>query len=118
LAKKPESRLQRQIRKGLKAEVGGWWRKIHGGPFQAAGIPDLLGCVEGHFIGLEVKHPDQNAEVSELQLKNIREIRRNGGTAEVVESLEEALSFVREALAKAKGSRRVRTRTTKRRAVR
>jgi hypothetical protein len=95
---KPESRLQRGIRKGLKREVGGWWRKIHGGPFQAAGIPDLLGCVQGRFFAFEVKHPDQNSETSELQKKNIREIRCNGGTAEVVESLEEAVCFVRETL--------------------
>lgn len=98
MATKPESRLQRRIRKGLKQEIGGWWRKIHGGPFQAAGIPDLLGCVRGRFFGFEVKHPDQNSETSKIQEKNIREIIRNGGTAAVVESLEEAVRLVRETL--------------------
>ena len=53
--KQPESRLQSKIRKALEDKVGGFWFKMHGSLFQMVGLPDLIGCVEGLFFGLEVK---------------------------------------------------------------
>lgn len=41
--------------------------KIHGGPYQDAGTPDLLACYKGRFIAIEVKtargvvRPEQKA---------------------------------------------------------
>lgn len=29
--------------------------KIHGGPFSEVGVSDLLGCLEGQFLAMEVK---------------------------------------------------------------
>lgn len=97
-----ESRLQRKIRKHLKKEFpGSWWRKIHGGPYQAAGIPDILGCCCGLFFAFEVKTPEGD-EPTELQQENIRQIMWAGGTAGVVKSPEEAIELVRSALAVSK----------------
>jgi len=101
---KPESRLQRRIQTALKREVGGWWTKIHGGPFQAAGIPDLIGCVEGLFFAFEVKRP-HGGKISEIQEATIRKINRDGkGVAMVVTSPKEAVNAVRSAMAKTKTS--------------
>lgn len=101
MTKKPESRLQLKIRKALEAEVGGWWVKIHGGPFQAAGIPDLVGCVKGLFFALEVKRPGEG-KISPIQKVTIKKIIRKGqGVACVVESPEEAIEVVRSTLRKA-----------------
>lgn len=106
MATKPESRLQRKIQSALRREVGGWWTKIHGGPFQAAGIPDLIGCVEGRFFALEVKRPDDTKGASEIQLRTMKKIREDGeGVSCVVESPEEAVDVVRSALSKAKARR-------------
>lgn len=95
MAKKPESKLQLKIRKALENEVGGYWRKIHGGPFQAAGMLDLLGCVNGYFIAIEVKRDEDRIGTSKLQNDNITEIREAGGYATVSSSPEAAVRKVK-----------------------
>lgn len=100
MAKKAESKRQLKIRKGLQKEFpGSWWKKIHGGWFQDAGISDLLGCVEGLFFGFEVKEPD--GEIEPLQVENIIDIRAAGGVAAEVVTLEQAIEIVYAALRKA-----------------
>lgn len=112
MAQQRESRRQRRIRKALQSECGGWWRKIWGGgPYQHAGIPDLLGCVDGYFFAFEVKEDD--GEPSELQLDEIDEIRDAGGVASIVRTPQEAVAFVKEKIrvgqaAVARARRRVR----------
>lgn len=106
MSKKPETRLQQKIQKALREEVGGWWTKIHGGPFQAAGIPDLIGCVEGLFFGLEVKRPLDTKGASEIQIRTMKKIRVDGkGVACIVQSPEEAILVVRSAVEKSKACR-------------
>ena len=92
--KKPESRLQRQIQEALKARVGGFWRKQWGGPFQAAGFPDLLGFVKGIPFALEVKRP-KKGRISVIQFQTILELRSHGVRADIVESVEEAVRIVK-----------------------
>ena len=94
MAKKPETRLQQRIQKKLKAEVGGKWFKVHGSAFQEAGQPDLIGCVDGRFFGFEVKIPGKG-KVSAIQAETLKEWRREGGIACVVESPEEAVTLVK-----------------------
>ena len=99
MTEKPESRLQRKIQKELKkAFPGSYWRKIHGGQFQRKGIPDLLGCVQGRFFGLEVKCPEDGEPPTDLQESNIKQIKKAGGGACVVTSPEEAIDAVRRTL--------------------
>lgn len=45
-------------------------------------MPDVLACVNGCFVAIEVKA--QNGKPSELQLYNIEEIKKSGGFAFVV----------------------------------
>lgn len=93
MGKQPESRLQMRIRKALIDKVGGWWFKVAGGPFQAAGIPDIIGCTGGLFVALEVK--TATGRPSPIQVETIRRIREDGGgAAAIVRSPEEALEFV------------------------
>ena len=96
--KKPESKLQRHIRKELETKVGGFWFKVHGGIFQMPGLPDLIGCVEGLFMGLEVKRGSK--EPTKLQQITIKLIRSQGGYASTVRSSEEAVRKVRRWLRK------------------
>jgi hypothetical protein len=104
---KPESRLQRNIRRQLVTAVGGHWYKIWGGPYQKAGIPDLLGCVNGLFFGLEVKQPGKGkkSKPSDLQKIEIELIQLAGGCAGVVTSPEEAIELVSSTIARAKRRR-------------
>lgn len=99
MAKKKETLLQQRIRKRLEREFPrSRWFKHHGGPFSEAGIPDLVGCVEGLFFALEVKNPN-DGEASEIQLEVIDEYHDAGGIAGVIRTEGEAVSLVHAALA-------------------
>jgi len=96
MATKPESKLQRKIQKALKAEFSELFIfKVHGGPFQAAGIPDLVGCAYGLFFGIEVKRPDGDPPTV-LQEKTLAKIAAAGGIAGVATSPQEAIAIIRD----------------------
>lgn len=63
--KQEESKVQKQIQEYLKS-IGAYKFKVHGEIFMRAGIPDIIACVKGRFVGIEVK--DGNNKPSELQL--------------------------------------------------
>lgn len=76
------------ISRGAYAEV------IFGGGFQASGIPDILACYKGRFLGLEVKL--EYNKPSKIQEVKIDLINRSGGIARVVRSIEEVEEVLRE----------------------
>ena len=89
----PESRLQRKIQDALKLE--GWFVfKIHGSELMMAGLPDLIVCAKGLFIGLEVKLPTTRNNTSPRQDYVHELIRAADGAAVVVCSPAEAITFV------------------------
>jgi hypothetical protein len=55
----------------------GWFLKVWGGGFQKAGIPDLLMCVNGFFLSVELK--GINGIASDLQKLNTVRINAAGG---------------------------------------
>ena len=61
--------------------------KEHGSPYGCAGIPDIICCYKGRFIGLECKMPGDR--LTELQKRAIEKINRAGGIACRVESVED-----------------------------
>lgn len=69
--------------KGFLKEQGAWQIKYWAGSqFTKSGIPDILSCVNGYFVAIEVKAP--NGKPSELQLHTIKKIREAGGFAFVL----------------------------------
>jgi len=94
MPRQPESRLARRIKKYLQDE-GAAVFNIHGGdnPFQEVGIPDLLACYRGQFIGLELKLPGEKP--SPRQEVVLRRIRKAGGIGTVVHSVDEVESVLR-----------------------
>ena len=94
---KPETRRQRRIQKTLKEKFkGSFWIKIWSGPFQIAGFPDLLGCVEGRFFAFEVKEPGEVAK--KHQERMMSKISRAGGTTGVIYEPEEAVLAIQETI--------------------
>lgn len=91
----PESRLSRNIQEALRAK-GYFCFKIHGGPSMMAGLPDIIVCAEGKFVGLETKMPEKRKNVSVRQEYVHTKIRQAGGHAQVVCSIAEALEVVAE----------------------
>ncbi len=87
-----EKAITTKILKALERE-GGWWRKIHGSPYQS-GIPDILGCYRGVFIAFEVKRPSTRDHVTKAQEYAIRKINAEGGYASVVTSVDEAIAVL------------------------
>ncbi len=78
----PEKQFENKIKAFLKEE-GCWYIKYWGGGgYTKSGIPDLLICCKGKFIGLEVKAA--GGKPSDLQLKTIRDIRKAGGIAATI----------------------------------
>ena len=63
-----------------------FWKE-HGGPYGCTGIPDIICCYKGRFIGLECKLP--SGRLTELQKRAIEKINRAGGVACRVESVED-----------------------------
>ena len=81
-----EKTIERQIRNYLTS-VGAWHIKTHGNMFSRAGTPDILACVNGKFVAIEVKRP--GGIMSALQKANIERIRQAGGVAFIAYNVED-----------------------------
>jgi len=97
--KGPETRLRKKIQEALQKKYPeALFLKIHGGPMQNVGIPDLLCCVKGMFIGLEIKRPGKKPTPAQAIMFNT--IRQAGGWADYATSVDEALGVTEEALSR------------------
>ena len=76
-----EKRFEQKIKNFLKSQ-NCYYVKYFGCGFSRAGVPDILACVNGHFLAIEVKA--ERGRVSELQRINIEHINNCGGVALVV----------------------------------
>ena len=77
-----EKIFENKLKKYLKSK-GAWVLKYWGGSvYTQAGVPDLLVCYKGKFIGIEVKA--ETGHASELQLNTIEQIKKAGGIAFVL----------------------------------
>jgi Holliday junction resolvase len=100
MTKQRESKLSRDIMGALRLE--GWFCfKVHGSDTMMAGLPDIICCADGLFIGLETKLPEKRTNVSRKQEQIHGEIWAAGGVAVVVCSASEAVLAVKERLATA-----------------
>lgn len=84
----PEARLSRAIMAALRARGAFVW-KVHGGPMQMAGLPDIVGVWHGRFIGVESK---LDTSLSTRQVYVIRRLREAGAVVVVAHSVAEALT--------------------------
>lgn len=71
-----EKLYENKIKKYIKS-VGGYFVKYHGNAYSTNGTPDILACINGYFLAIEVKAPE--GKPSELQLVKIADIRKAGG---------------------------------------
>lgn len=71
-----EKNFENKAKKFLK-EKGCWTLKTWSNGVQRSGVPDLLVCCNGYFLGVELKAP--NGKPSELQIYNINKIIQTGG---------------------------------------
>jgi hypothetical protein len=66
----------------MEAAQRGWFFKVWGGGYQKAGIPDLIICLNGLFISVELKAG--RGAVSELQRLNTARINASKGVGMIL----------------------------------
>lgn len=89
-----EKDFENQIKQYL-FDAEAWYVKFFANRMTKSGIPDILACVNGYFVGIEVKA--QSGHPSALQLHKCSEIRKAGGFAFIVypSGFEQLKSFIK-----------------------
>lgn len=87
-----ELRLQKRIVKLIK-DAGGEARIVAQSAWTTVGDGDVIGCLRGQFIYLEVKDGD-DYKPTKIQLHRLRKWEKAGAWAYVVTSYDEAVRIV------------------------
>lgn len=77
----PEAKVKKRVVSILKEHGAYYFYPVSGG-YGRSGVPDIVACWQGRFIGIECKAGDNLP--TPLQQKNLEEIRKNGGVALVI----------------------------------
>ena len=93
MAMTPEKKVKQQVVKVLKYYDAYYFYPVTGG-YGASGVPDIVVCYKGRFIGIECKAGKNKP--TDLQKRNLDAIVSNGGTSLVIN--EENLADVVSAL--------------------
>ena len=98
--------LERDVVAAIKRYLASYGSEIffwkeHGGPYGTSGVPDIICCYKGRFLGLEVKLP--TGRLTELQKRAIRKINQAGGIACRVESVEDVKRVIEQVDAERNG---------------
>lgn len=91
----PESKVKKQVKKILD-DLGAYHFSPMMDGYGRSGVPDIIACYKGKFIGIECKAGDNKPTL--LQLRNIEDIKRNNGLAIVINegNIESLLALVKE----------------------
>lgn len=76
-----EKQFENKIKNYLKAN-NCWYVKYFANRMTKVGVPDILACVNGFFVGIEVKA--SNGHPSDLQIYNRDKIRESNGISIIV----------------------------------
>lgn len=82
-----EKNIQKEILSYLNAQPGCYAVKITAGLYQKAGISDILACVKGRYVAIEVKRPGEKP--TPLQEAFLAKVVCTGGRAFVATSLDD-----------------------------
>jgi len=93
MAATPEARVKKKVVAILK-EAGAYYFYPVTGGYGRSGVPDIIACYKGMFIGIECKAG--NNKPTPLQNKNLKDIADAGGVAKVIN--EDNIHEVREFL--------------------
>jgi Holliday junction resolvase len=82
MAMTPEKKVKNAVMKQLKALGAYSFYPVTGG-YGGSGVPDIVGCLNGKFFGIECKAGGNKP--TPLQEKNLRDIVEAGGIALVID---------------------------------
>jgi len=77
----PEAKVKKKVTSILK-ELGAYYFYPVTGGYGRSGVPDIVCCLAGNFIGIECKANGNKATA--LQHKNLEEIQEAGGYAFII----------------------------------
>jgi Holliday junction resolvase len=81
MAATPEAKVKKKVVAILK-EAGAYYFYPVTGGYGRSGVPDIIACYKGMFIGIECKAG--NNKPTPLQNKNLKDIADAGGVAKVI----------------------------------
>ena len=87
-----EQAIQKKIITYIEKTLNGYVANIS--VASKSGTPDLLACIDGAFYGIEVKKPTTMHTVSKLQEHHLNLIRKSGGKAYAVSSVEQLEQYI------------------------
>lgn len=67
-------RLGAELARRKRAGHPLWYLKVHGGPYQRAGVWDWILCYGGLFAAIETKDPDGGDRPAELDLTPLQRV--------------------------------------------
>ena len=86
-----EKTIENQIKKYLNS-LGAYYFKHHGNQYSQVGVPDIIACYKGRFIGIEVKN--EKGKTTPLQDINLSMINRCGGIGVIARSVEDVKQVI------------------------
>ncbi len=86
----PEAKVKKKVVAHLK-DLGAYYFYPVTGGYGRSGVPDIIACMDGKFIGIECKAGKNKP--TPLQEKNLNEIIAAGGVALVVGETNMDLAF-------------------------
>lgn len=92
-----ESVEQTKVLHWVRIQENVWVVKYPGGIYGQKGIPDLILCVNGRFVGIEMKRKT-GGKVSLLQERERKKILKSGGICEFCKGFREAKTLIQEVL--------------------
>ena len=87
-----EKTLENKIKKHL-TDNKHYHFKVHGSIFMRSGIPDIIACINGYFVGIEVKNPNGKGVLSTIQQAHLKKIVECGGFSIMVDNYNDYLKF-------------------------
>lgn len=78
----PESKVKAKIKKLLALYECYYFMPI-GGQFSTYGVPDIVGCLQGVFFGIECKA--NGGKATALQMKHLHDIAKSGGVSVLID---------------------------------
>ncbi len=96
----PETKITNNLTLSLEKAFGDdiFFFKVRGDSMQARGIPDVIGCLGGRMLGIEVKTEDAPT-ITDTQTHRLTQINRAGGIGMVVvgnKGIKEAIEYLTE----------------------
>jgi len=89
--------LEKTIENKIKAYLesnGFYYIKVHGSGFMPKGIPDIIACVNGQFLGIEVKATGKKKQQSPYQKIHQKMIEKANGRYILVDTVKEVEDYI------------------------